>query len=325
MNKVVFKNLPKDLNIEEFRTYLNKKFTTTDIYPISKNNSFTGVCFVTFTEPSFLTTKYYNKSFYKNMRIICEIYIPKDTQIDPNDQLIEENYFNYVNQEKSLKKEELINILYLNLPKIFKKTDSAVKFFIKEQEMINRIKEFFFNNNIHLNKLTNKKSKTRLLVRGIKEIQTKCKIINGPDSLVSIYEFDEFTVKSGIKELEKSVWEYCPLCECQLKNDISLCVEKGEAKRIRKEKYEKLKENKEINKETKIIIKNLPFQATVHEIKQLFTGYKIKSVRVPVKRSGECRGFGFIECDKKTGAEIINKFSDCHFYGRRLHFLYAEN
>ncbi|RVD93334.1 RNA-binding region RNP-1 domain-containing protein [Tubulinosema ratisbonensis] len=324
MHKVVFKNLPKDLNIEEFKKYLNKQFTTTDVFLLTKNNQFTGVCFVTFEQDSFTISKYYNKSFYKNMRILCEPYKPKESSLSSNDMLVEENYYNYINQQKILEKEEIINILYLNLPKIFKNTDSPIKFFLKEQEMVNKIKEFFFNNNIHLNKLTNQKSKTKILVRGSKEIKTECKIITGPDSLVNIYEFSNENVKKGISELQKSVWEYLPLCECQLKNDLSLCIENK--KRLKKEKYKKLTEKTdEINKDTKLIIKNLPFQATVNEIKKLFTGYKLKSIRIPVKRSGESRGFGFIECDKKTGEEIISKFSDCHFYGRRLHFLYAEN
>ncbi|KCZ77091.1 hypothetical protein H311_01903, partial [Anncaliia algerae PRA109] len=216
MHKVVFKNLPKDLNLTEFTNYLNTKFNVTDVFPLKKNDKLTGVCFVTFKEEAFRVVKYYNKSFYKNMRILCELYTPKDESITPTDALIEENYYNYVNKEKTLVKEEFVNMLYLNLPSIFKKTDSAVGFFFKEQEMVNKIKEFFFNNRIHLNKLTNKKSKTKLLVRGVKEIKTNCKIIYGPDSLVNIYEFDEFTIRNGIKELQKSVWEYVPLCECQI-------------------------------------------------------------------------------------------------------------
>lgn len=333
MYKVVFKNLPSDLDVNEFFNYLNQSFTTTDVFPLTKDSKFTGICFVTFKENHFTTTKYFNKSFYKNMRIICEIYVPKEEEaMTANDKLIEENYFKYNNQEKVLKKEEYVNILYLNLPSIFKKTDSAVKFFFKEQEMINKIKEFFFNNNIHLHKLTSKKSKTKLLVRGMKEIKTHCKIIPGPDSLVNIYEFDEISIKKGIKELQKSVWEYLPLCQCQVKGDLKHCMEKEDLKKKRKEKYEKIKNEKtekkgksEKKEEVKLLIKNLPFQASIQEVKKLFLGYKIKNIRIPIKRSGESRGFGFVECEKKVGEEVIKKFSDCHFYGRRLHILYAEN
>lgn len=89
-------------------------------------------------------------------------------------------------------------------------------------------------------------------------------------------------------------------------------------------------DNKEVNTRkvtkagkpsTKILVRNVAFQATKHELAELFKIYgELSSVRLPKKLSGQHRGFGFIEFAAKTDAKkAMEELSgSTHLYGRRL-------
>ncbi|ODM98908.1 putative RNA-binding protein 19 [Orchesella cincta] len=74
---------------------------------------------------------------------------------------------------------------------------------------------------------------------------------------------------------------------------------------------------------SKLLVRNVPFQATQEEITDLFKTFgKLKAVRLPKKMTGggEHRGFGFIdfytESDAKKAFDTLSKST--HLYGRRL-------
>ncbi|CAL8130979.1 unnamed protein product [Orchesella dallaii] len=74
---------------------------------------------------------------------------------------------------------------------------------------------------------------------------------------------------------------------------------------------------------SKLLVRNVPFQATQEEITDLFKTFgKLKAVRLPKKLTGggEHRGFGFIdyytETDAKIAFDTLSKST--HLYGRRL-------
>ena len=71
---------------------------------------------------------------------------------------------------------------------------------------------------------------------------------------------------------------------------------------------------------TKIIIKNLPFEASKKEIHSLFGAYgKLRSVRVPKKFDSSTRGFAFADFFTAREAEnAMDALSDTHLLGRRL-------
>lgn len=77
---------------------------------------------------------------------------------------------------------------------------------------------------------------------------------------------------------------------------------------------------------TKIIVKNVPFEAPLKELKDLFSAFgQIKRARMPKKFDGSHRGFAFI--DFVTKQEAKNAFEalyDTHFYGRRLVLEWAK-
>ena len=73
-------------------------------------------------------------------------------------------------------------------------------------------------------------------------------------------------------------------------------------------------------KRTKIIIKNLPFEATKKDIRSLFGGYgQLRSVRVPQKFDRSTRGFAFAEFVTAREAENAkDALKNTHLLGRRL-------
>lgn len=77
---------------------------------------------------------------------------------------------------------------------------------------------------------------------------------------------------------------------------------------------------------TKIIIKNLPFQATKKDVRSLFGTYgQLRSVRVPKKADFTARGFAFADFVTPREAEnALNALKDTHLLGRRLVLDFAE-
>lgn len=77
---------------------------------------------------------------------------------------------------------------------------------------------------------------------------------------------------------------------------------------------------------TKIVIKNLPFQASKKDIRTLFGTYgQLRSVRVPKKADYTSRGFAFADFVTPREAEnALNALRDTHLLGRRLVLDFAE-
>ena len=79
-------------------------------------------------------------------------------------------------------------------------------------------------------------------------------------------------------------------------------------------------------KRTKIIIKNLPFEASKKDLRALFSAYgTLRSVRVPKKFGGATRGFGFADFITAREAQgAMDALKDTHLLGRRLVLEFAE-
>lgn len=77
---------------------------------------------------------------------------------------------------------------------------------------------------------------------------------------------------------------------------------------------------------TKIIIKNLPFQATKKDIRSLFGSYgQLRSVRVPKKFDRTARGFGFADFVSAREAEnAMDALKSTHLLGRKLVLEFAN-
>ena len=71
---------------------------------------------------------------------------------------------------------------------------------------------------------------------------------------------------------------------------------------------------------TKIIVRNLSFQATRKDLLKLFATFgQLKKIRLPKKFDGGHRGFAFVEfLTSKEASIAMNALSRTHLYGRRL-------
>lgn len=90
----------------------------------------------------------------------------------------------------------------------------------------------------------------------------------------------------------------------------------------------KQQKKKEMTGSTKIMVKNIPFQANLSEIRDLFKVFgEMKAIRLPKKMgSQQHRGFGFVDyvnkSDAKNAYEALHHST--HLYGRRLVLEWAE-
>ena len=77
---------------------------------------------------------------------------------------------------------------------------------------------------------------------------------------------------------------------------------------------------------TKLLVKNLAFEATRNDLRELFGAFgQIKSVRIPRKFDGGTRGFGFIDfLTHDEALNCLNALTNAHLYGRRLVLDWAE-
>ncbi|KAJ9632900.1 Multiple RNA-binding domain-containing protein 1 [Knufia peltigerae] len=79
--------------------------------------------------------------------------------------------------------------------------------------------------------------------------------------------------------------------------------------------------------QTKVIIKNLPFEATKKDVRSLFGAYgQLRTVRMPKKFDSSARGFAFAEfVTAKEAENAIEALSNTHLLGRRLVLDFAES
>uniref|UniRef100_A0A3Q2PCU7 Probable RNA-binding protein 19 n=1 Tax=Fundulus heteroclitus TaxID=8078 RepID=A0A3Q2PCU7_FUNHE len=80
---------------------------------------------------------------------------------------------------------------------------------------------------------------------------------------------------------------------------------------------------------SKILVRNIPFQATVREIRELFCTFgELKTVRLPKKASGSGKHRGFAFVDFLTKQDAKKAFAalchSTHLYGRRLVLEWAD-
>lgn len=95
------------------------------------------------------------------------------------------------------------------------------------------------------------------------------------------------------------------------------------------EKSDRKTAEKKEQKSAKIMVRNIPFEATQKEVRELFQTFgQLKTVRLPKKMAavGKHRGFGFVEFmteeDAKRAFESL--CHSTHLYGRRLVLEWAE-
>jgi len=78
---------------------------------------------------------------------------------------------------------------------------------------------------------------------------------------------------------------------------------------------------------TKLLVKNVAFQANVKELRELFAFFgALKSVRMPKKHDGAHRGFAFVAFAQAHEAqEAKQRLASTHLYGRHLVIDWVED
>jgi len=81
------------------------------------------------------------------------------------------------------------------------------------------------------------------------------------------------------------------------------------------------------NKQTKLMVRNLPFEASREELQQLFGNFgTLKKVTIPKKFDGTSRGFGFVDfLTSQEAATAKESLAQTHLYGRHLIIEYSED
>ncbi|KAJ1686055.1 hypothetical protein LUZ63_017445 [Rhynchospora breviuscula] len=141
----------------------------------------------------------------------------------------------------------------------------------------------------------------------IKSVKIKKHLKNGKNVSMGFgfVEFDSVeTATNVLKELQGTVLDGHALI-------LQLCHAKRDGVAPKKE-------GKEYSS-TKLIVRNVAFEATAKDIRQLFSPFgQIKSVRLPMK-FGTHRGFAFVEYITKQEAQnAMQSLSNTHLYGRHL-------
>ena len=92
------------------------------------------------------------------------------------------------------------------------------------------------------------------------------------------------------------------------------------AKSLSSKVYTSSAESKTSSKNTKIMVRNVPFEATRSELLKLFGAFgQLKKVRLPKKIDGTHRGFAFCEfLTNKEAKNAMSTLSGTHLYGRHL-------
>ncbi|KAI8365882.1 hypothetical protein EDC96DRAFT_608172 [Choanephora cucurbitarum] len=78
---------------------------------------------------------------------------------------------------------------------------------------------------------------------------------------------------------------------------------------------------------TKLVVRNVPFEATDKDLRELFGTYgQLKSLRMPKKFNGGHRGFAFLDfLTKQEAKNVYDNMANIHLYGRHLVLEWAQD
>ncbi|KAL6652046.1 hypothetical protein ACP70R_010971 [Stipagrostis hirtigluma subsp. patula] len=148
---------------------------------------------------------------------------------------------------------------------------------------------------------------TKLKSGSLKSVKVKKHVKNGKNVSMGFgfVEFDSVeTATSVCKDLQGTVLDGHALI-------LQLCHGRRDGQAPKKNDKDK--------SSTKLLVRNVAFEATEKDLRQLFSPFgQIKSVRLPMK-FGSHRGFAFVEYVTKQEAQnALQALANTHLYGRHL-------
>lgn len=231
---------------------------------------------------------------------------------------------------------EHYNSLFFNFDTIIKRTceiekihkqdlvnlqdkDLGSRIAMLETNLVDQTKKFLWQNGIFLDGIQQERSKSTVILRssdllGVLDlVKGDFKVNMAPSRCLALLEFkDPSQAEQCYKEMNmrrfKNQVVYCefaPICKTPENLPTGQINEPASRKR----------------QTNKIVVKNVPFQATQEELRKLFSSYvHVSEVRLPKKADGTHRGFGFIVLDSVDNVDKAIEYFGCstHLYGRRL-------
>ncbi|KAJ7554372.1 hypothetical protein O6H91_06G137600 [Diphasiastrum complanatum] len=176
---------------------------------------------------------------------------------------------------------------------------------------------FIKNLNFKTTEASIKKHFEKHVQRGsVRKVTIKSKLSKGGKQLSMGFGFVEFDSMETAKDV-------CQRLQGTVVDDHSLLLQLSHGV---KEKDKRLSTAKAVTKaqknesSTKIIVRNVAFEATAKDLRQLFLPFgQIKSLRLPKKFDGTHRGFAFLEFSTKQEAQnAVEALMSTHLYGRHL-------
>lgn len=185
-----------------------------------------------------------------------------------------------------------------------------------EADLVEQTKQFLKLNGIYIDCTTTDKSKHKLIVRNsdilglLDAIQGEYQIAIAPSRCLAILTFTEpQQASAALKQLNMRrhnnqiiYCEFAPICTAPEHVDTQ------------DDTTDKIKSNK-------LVVKNVPFQATAEDLRSIFSQTAhVVDVRLPLKNDGGHRGFGFVILDSPANAKKTLAYfgASTHLFGRRL-------
>lgn len=215
----------------------------------------------------------------------------------------------------------------------------AVRMALGDASVVEEMRKFLVSNGIELDSFDNPqapRSKTVIIVKNLpgnidkselkglfEEHGRVTQVIVPPNGLTAIVEMEEAVeAKLAFKKLAYMKFK-----------DSVLYLEWAPINVFREKSLEDqervdLKQLEELQTGSKILVKNIPFEATPHELKKIFASFgELNFVRIPKKIDGQHRGFGFVDFLTKEDALRAFRFlcHSTHLYGRKLVLQWAKS
>jgi multiple RNA-binding domain-containing protein 1 len=320
---LLVKNLPPDTDFDELQSFFLKYGTLSSyLVPPSKT-----LVLVTFEEPSEARAAYKSLAYrrYKNSPLFLEwapaaAFLKKQEPMKKEEKGDTKDAGMKINKEEKKKSDSSIIHTDADADTHQPSSSSPVE---EENDNLDEYSTLFVKN---LNFQTNEETlqsflQSSLQLQGIRKviIQRKQK---GALFLSQGYGFIEFRNSSYANEALKKITKSTLLLD-----NHRLEVKPSE-KRISSPISSTLLHQFSKSKQlpTKLLVRNIAFQATKNEIANLFKSFgSIKSVRIPKKMNGSHRGFAFIEFSTSQEAlNTMNALKSTHFYGRHLVIEWAK-
>ncbi|KAM0671229.1 Multiple RNA-binding domain-containing protein 1 [Ordospora colligata] len=200
-----------------------------------------------------------------------------------------------------------------------------------ETHLVQQTKEFLESNGIFLNALTGTTDKKTLVVRCaelmkcLEYISEGCRVCISPSKCLALLKFDKEDEalkcyrKLGLRRIREAVvyCEYAPICRVP-ENHLNVCKDEQISNATINGNPYGLRNRSKLG--NKLLIRNVPFQATKEDIRKIFSEFHVKDVRIPIKREGSSRGFCFVTMETPEDVSGAMEYfgSSTHLYGRRL-------